>query len=126
MRNDDWLNSVMEFDHPVRVNEDGSVTGRGIQVFALHMDDGPGTASYVVVRKPGDITPAMIHGLAPRTLASARKLVHPVSALPGWTVPDARIIRVTDLAVMPAEAPAADDDPAAGCQDGPCGDYPTS
>jgi hypothetical protein len=34
MRDDDWLNQVMEIDHPVRVNEDGTVTGRGIQVYA--------------------------------------------------------------------------------------------
>lgn len=35
MRNNgDWLNRVMEIDHPVRVNEDGSVTDHGITVYA--------------------------------------------------------------------------------------------
>ena len=61
----------------------------------LHMDDGPETNSYVVTSAPDPLIRERIRILTHMTLEDARKTSREIA--PG------RIVRVTDLAVMPDE-----------------------
>lgn len=71
----------------------------------LHMDDSPGTDSYVVSLEAGEITRKYTNKCVRSDLATARKtaaLARPILKAP------VRIVRVTDLAVMEDEQTPAE------------------
>lgn len=72
----------------------------------LHMDDGPETAGYVVSLERGEPTRAYTSKLARTDLAEARK----AAALARPILKDSlvRIVRVTDLTIMPDEPTPAE------------------
>jgi hypothetical protein len=71
----------------------------------LHMDDSPETESYVISLEPGEITRTYTGKLERADLATARTVA---AVARGILQEPVRIVRVTDLAVMPDEATPAE------------------